>query len=184
MAGGSWWPVAAGGRLLDPSLGHHGAAQPELQLRSPALLAPGRDPWWPLVTRHAGSHIYMENVRQVRSVAILHLLEMLRGRKLYVGTKPGSYHHGYFMLHFDIRFLHIFSSPVRHFIFPQSRRWVSCQLPDADTRPGNRFHAPMFVYIINVNTEQWGNGDWDDLGHDGMPSDKRTFFLGSPGRGN
>ena len=116
----------------------------------------------------------MENVRQVRSVAILYLLEMLRGRKLYGGTKPGSYHHGYFMLCFDIRFLHIFSSPVRHFIFQQSRRWVSCQLPDADTQPGNRFHAPMFVYIINVNTEQWGNGDWDDLGHDGMPSDKRT----------
>ena len=105
------------------------------------------------------------------------------------GTKLGSYAHGFFMLQFagqatEIRFLHIFSSPVQHFIFQQRRRWASCQVPDADTRPGNRFHAPMFVYILNVNTEQSGDGDWDNLGHDGMPSDKRTFFLCSPGHGN
>ena len=83
----------------------------------------------------------------------------------------------------EIRFLHIFSSLVWHF-FQQRRQWVSCQLPDADTRPGNRFHAPMFVYILNVNTEQSGDGDWDKPGHDGMSSDKRTFSLCSPGHGN
>ena len=166
---GSWLLVSATTELLSQNCSC-----------GPRLLAPGPDP--SQVTRHAGSHIYMENVRQVRSMAILHLLPLSPPRRNQTWELRSMVFSCYSLQ--EIRFLHIFSSPVQHFIFQQRRRWASCQLPDADTRPGNRFHAPMFVYILNVNTEQSGDGDWDNLEHDGMPSDKRTFFLCSPGHGN